>query len=75
MNFLLKKLVKRLGINKEDIIDFDLFLYEFEKGCLIGTNEEFISSGRLDNLAMAHASLHALINSNGNKWNKYSSYI
>ena len=66
-NFLLKELQNRLGVNIEDIIDFDLFLYEFEKGCLIGTNEEFISSGRLDNLAMAHASLNALINANGNK--------
>ena len=47
MNFLLKELENRLGVNKEDIIDFDLFLYEFEKGCLIGPNEEFISSGRL----------------------------
>ena len=33
----------------------------------MGANEEFISSGRLDNLAMAHASLNALINADGNK--------
>jgi aspartyl aminopeptidase len=44
-----------------------LFLYEYEKGILMGPNEEFLSSSRLDNLAMAHASLHALCNSNGNK--------
>ena len=42
-----------------------LFLYEFEKGSLIGPNEEFISTGRLDNLSMAHASLHALIDTKG----------
>lgn len=66
-NYLLKELENRLGVDKEDIVDFDLFLYEFEKGCLIGANEEFISSGRLDNLAMAHASLNAIIDANSNK--------
>ena len=65
--FLLKELQNRLGVNIEDIIDFDLFLYEFENGCLIGPNNEFISSSRLDNLAMVHASLNALINADGNK--------
>ncbi len=65
-NFLLNTLSKELNISKEDIIDFDLFLYEFEKGNLIGQNEEFISSSRLDNLSMAHASIHAIIDTKGN---------
>lgn len=65
-NFLLNTLSKELNISKEDIIDFDLFLYEFEKGTLIGQNEEFISSSRLDNLSMAHASIHAIIDTKGN---------
>ena len=64
-NFLLNTLSKELNISNEEIIDFDLFLYEFEKGSLIGQNEEFISSSRLDNLSMAHASIHAIINTNG----------
>ncbi|MPM96979.1 putative M18 family aminopeptidase 2 [bioreactor metagenome] len=66
-NFLLKQLAKELDVELEEIIDFDLFLYEFEKGSLIGPNEEFISTGRLDNLSMAHSSLHALIHANGSK--------
>ena len=61
-NFLLNTVANELGRKSEEILDFDLFLYEYEKGNLIGVNEELISSGRLDNLAMAHASLHALIN-------------
>lgn len=65
-NFLVNQLASNLGVNIEDIIDFDLFLYEFEKGSLIGPNEEFISTGRLDNLSMAHASLHSLIDTKGN---------
>ena len=63
--FLLKEISKTLNVNKEDILDFDLFLYEYEKGSIIGPNEEFISSSRLDNLSMAHASLHGLIDSKG----------
>ena len=63
--FLLKEISKTLNINKEDILDFDLYLYEYEKGSIIGPNEEFISSSRLDNLSMAHASLHGLIDSKG----------
>ena len=64
-NFLLNQISDKLNVNKEEIIDFDLFLYEFEKGSLIGPNDEFISTGRLDNLSMAHASLYALINTRG----------
>ncbi|MEF9991612.1 MAG: M18 family aminopeptidase [Peptostreptococcaceae bacterium] len=60
-NFLVKTIAKELGVKIEEILDFDLFLYEYEKGILIGANEEMISCGRLDNLSMAHASLHALV--------------
>lgn len=64
-DFLIKEISKELDVKKEDILDFDLYLYEYEKGSIIGPNEEFISSSRLDNLSMAHASLHGLINANG----------
>ena len=66
-DYLMNILAEELQVNKEDILNFELGLYEYEKGSLIGVNEELISSGRLDNLAMAHASLNALINANGNK--------
>ena len=60
-NCLLKLLGESLDVDSDDIADFDLFLYEYEKGSVIGLNEEFISSGKLDDLAMVHASLNALI--------------
>ncbi|WP_250673374.1 M18 family aminopeptidase [Paraclostridium ghonii] len=60
-NFLIKAVAKELGRKVEEILDFDLFLYEYEKGMLIGPNEEMLSCSRLDNLSMAHASLHALL--------------
>lgn len=62
-NYLLSTVAKELDVKSEDIIDFDLFLYEFEKGSIIGLNDEFISCGRLDDLAMVHAGIKALINS------------
>ncbi|MEG0857082.1 MAG: M18 family aminopeptidase [Romboutsia sp.] len=66
-DFLLNQISENLKINKEEILDFDLLLYEYEKGCLMGANEEFISSSRLDNLSMAHASLHGLLDAKGKK--------
>ncbi|MGL5244056.1 MAG: M18 family aminopeptidase, partial [Sarcina sp.] len=65
-NYLLNLLAKELGCNKEDILDFELCPYEFEKGCIMGLNNEFISSGRLDNLAMVHAGIKALIDKESN---------
>ncbi|MDU4861261.1 MAG: M18 family aminopeptidase [Terrisporobacter othiniensis] len=64
-DFLLNEISRELNVNKKEILDFDLYLYEYEKGNIIGPSEEFISSSRLDNLSMAHASLHGLIDSKG----------
>ncbi len=62
-NYLLKLIAKELNINADKIIDFDLTLYEYEKGCIMGLNDEFISSPKLDDLAMAYAGLEALTES------------
>ena len=61
-NYLLKLVAKELDTDIDSILDFDLFLYEYEKGCLIGAKEEFISSSRLDDLEMLQAGVKALIN-------------
>lgn len=60
-NFLIKLIASELKISPESIIDFDLTLFDTTKGCLLGADEEFISVGKLDDLAMAHASIEALI--------------
>ena len=59
-NYLLNAIAKEISVEPSDIIDFDLFLYEFEKGTIIGLNDEFISSARLDDLAMVHAGITAI---------------
>ncbi|NLJ83567.1 MAG: M18 family aminopeptidase, partial [Halanaerobiaceae bacterium] len=59
--YLLSLLSSESGIPTDRILDFELYLYEYEKGSICGLDEEFISSSRLDNLAMVHAGLKALL--------------
>ncbi|WP_297436626.1 M18 family aminopeptidase [uncultured Clostridium sp.] len=60
-NFLLNLLASEMNVKVEDILDFELMPYEYQKGSIIGVNEDFISTGRLDNLAMIQAGTKALI--------------
>ena len=46
----------------EQIIDYDLVLYDTESPNLIGLNKEFLASGRLDNLGSSIPALYAMIN-------------
>lgn len=69
-NYLLNIVSNNIGVSKEEILDFDLFLYEYGKGCLVGMEEELISSSRLDDLWMVHAGIRALIDSKVNKATK-----
>ena len=60
---LIKSLVaQELNVNADDILDFDLMIYDVQEPMLYGVNEEFISSGRLDDLSMAHCALQAITN-------------
>ncbi|KAF3902264.1 hypothetical protein AA313_de0208457 [Arthrobotrys entomopaga] len=45
----------------EDILDFEMLLYDVQKGQLGGLNDELIFSARLDNLGMTYCSVEALI--------------
>ena len=65
-NFLLKLIGEEVGVDCKDILDFELYVYANEKGALVGLNEEFISVGRLDDLAMVHAGIHSIIDSDVN---------
>ncbi len=64
-NLLLNLIAETLKVNVEDIIDFDLVLYDVEKACTFGLNDEFISCGRLDDLSMAHAAITSITESTG----------
>lgn len=47
---LINELSARTGIKAEDILSYDLFVYNRDKGSYWGANNEFISSPKLDDL-------------------------
>lgn len=52
---------ERLGVEPEDIIDYEIALYPFEKAGLCGAQSEYFQSARIDDLSMAFAGLDALL--------------
>lgn len=58
---LLSMIAEALGCRREDILDFDLSLYDTTPACFVGLHDEFVSGGRLDDLSMVHASLEAML--------------
>ena len=60
-NLLINVICTELGISQEDILDFDLYLADATPACTFGVHDEFISSGRLDDLSMCFAGLEAMI--------------
>jgi len=53
-------LAERLGVEEERILAYELSAGEYEKGSLVGQHGEFISSTKLDDLALFYAGLRAL---------------
>lgn len=60
-NLLVNLICEELNIEQKDILDFDLYLADTAPACTFGIHNEFISSGRLDDLSMVHAGLKALL--------------
>lgn len=54
-------LAEALGVPEEEILGSDLFLYSRDKPSIWGRNEEFISSGRLDDQQCVFASLQGFL--------------
>lgn len=57
---LMNIICSELNIRQEDILDFDLYLADATPACTFGAHDEFISSGRLDDLSMCYAGLEAM---------------
>ena len=53
-------LAGELGVAASDVLSHDLVTYDLTGGTLAGVNEEFVSSGRLDDLGCSHACVTAL---------------
>ncbi|MBR4986672.1 MAG: M18 family aminopeptidase [Proteobacteria bacterium] len=63
--YLIGLVSREIGVDADDILDFDLYLYSTEKPCCFGAHDEFISASRLDDLSMVHAGLESLLASDG----------
>ena len=59
-DFFLEALAKEAGVKKEDILDYEICIYNWEKGTLLGLQNEFYSSPRLDNLTSVQACLNGI---------------
>lgn len=60
-NQFMQLIADEAGVQVEDILDTDLFLYDRMKGATLGLHGEFIASGRLDDLQCAFASLKGFL--------------
>lgn len=68
-------LSKNLKVKKEDICDFDLFLYPVQKAFTWGDKDEFISSFHVDNLECVYITLKSFVDTfNDNNINVFVAY-
>ena len=58
---LIDVVAERAGVEAENILDYDLFLYVREQGRILGANEEFVLSPKLDDLQCVYAQADAFI--------------
>ena len=61
-NYFISFIAKQLNVAAGDILDFDLYVYNAEDGLMLGMNDEFVQSPRLDNLTSCYALLNGMVN-------------
>ncbi len=64
---LMKRLSEASGVDENDILDCDLFLYNPDEGMLWGGNGEFISAPRLDDLQCVYSALCGFLDATPNR--------
>jgi aspartyl aminopeptidase len=62
-SYFVELVASEAGVKPEDILDFELILFDTQKSCLGGMLEEFIFSPRLDNLNSSYCATVSLIDS------------
>lgn len=55
-------LAKELGVDSDDILDYDLYIYNLDKPVTVGLQEDFICAPRIDDLSSVYALLEGIIN-------------
>lgn len=61
--YLIELIASELKAKPEDVLDFEMLLYDTQKACLGGLLNELIFSARLDNLNMSFCATRGLIDS------------
>lgn len=61
--YIVELLAEHAEVDVDDVVDFEVVLYDVQKGCIGGINNEFIYSARLDNLGMTYCAVEGLIES------------
>ncbi|KAI9681479.1 MAG: hypothetical protein M1817_002763 [Caeruleum heppii] len=56
-------IAKEAGVTPEQLVDFEIILYDTQAACIGGINDELIFSARLDNLMMSYCSTVGLLSS------------
>lgn len=59
-----KMVAEEVGVQEDDLLATDLFLVNRQKPCVWGYKDEFISSGKLDDLQCAFVTLKAFLSAN-----------
>ena len=63
--WLRRRIAAELGVDADDILDYDMSVYDTTPASEVGAFGDFIQSGRIDDLSMAHAALSALLEAKG----------
>ena len=61
--YVVEVIAEHAGVKVDDLVDFEMVLYDTQKSCIGGLNNELIFSARLDNLGMTYCAVEGLIES------------
>lgn len=61
------QIAQAAGVEKDDILSDDLFLYNRQKGTLLGADKEFVASPKLDDLQCVFAALQGFLSAKEEK--------
>ena len=58
-----ERIAREAGVGVDDVVDFEMILYDTHPSCLGGLSDELVYSGRLDNQVMSYCATEGIIES------------
>jgi len=62
-HFITNLIANKLNVDTDEILSYELCVYNYEQGCIAGFNDEFIMAPRIDNISSVQACLTGIIES------------